>query len=627
MFLDGDSDGQFYKNKLKRCWKNYNDYKLILWMWMLNDVSVVWAVTELSHSGYYIHASLHFVAVIFVGIPVVYSEICLAQYTNCDVISMWDFFPLFRPIGYGTIYLVILKTIFMIVLTTWYMVYTVHSALDPPPWFSCDEFTELHITNCMVKRINVSVFQHCIETQNLYGDDCGFKTASNCFFEREIGNYTTVNWPQCIPKLKGMITTCSIGLILFILTLKHRFLAIGVKLVLLYLGIILFVLFCVALSTSGTWYASKNTISWRSYNLNNCFITLARGFLSLGTGTGMITYLSRSTAFRSPATMTSITTPLLSIFITLMFSLIAFSGIKTMSYYHGEEENVIELGDNYFFAPFASITEIISYFDALPIWGFAWFSAILACLFVQLWLLFGYLRELFFSSFQWTRQYEKCATIVIISCLISLACPFFCSDITPALIDAVDIIQIFSSLVFSLTLYWFYGYYNHNVDIIFMIGVKASYFWKITWLLNPVILVLLFITKFSFFAIDDYENSYVIVDLEYPVNYLLFLIIIGIYAFIIILGMIFQVIFFYIKRHLKELIKPTNDWGPNDNVLFKSRKMFVPEIMTREFLYRQVKIHGYCRNKKKTVVKEDFSANHESKENFHVKEWSALTSN
>ncbi|KAI8438359.1 hypothetical protein MSG28_010919 [Choristoneura fumiferana] len=264
---DGDSDGQFYKNKLKRCWKNYNDYKLILWMWMLNDVSVVWAVTELSHSGYYIHASLHFVAVIFVGIPVVYSEICLAQYTNCDVISMWDFFPLFRPIGYGTIYLVILKTIFMIVLTTWYMVYTVHSALDPPPWFS----------------------------------------------------------------------------------------------------------------------------------------------------------------------------------------LIAFSGIKTMSYYHGEEENVIELGDNYFFAPFASITEIIS--------------------------------------------------------------------------------------------------------------------------------------------------------------------------------MIFQVIFFYIKRHLKELIKPTNDWGPNDNVLFKSRKMFVPEIMTREFLYRQVKIHGYCRNKKKTVVKEDFSANHESKENFHVKEWSALTSN
>lgn len=627
MFLDGQSDAQFHKNKLERCWKNYNDYKLILWMWMLNDVSLVWAVTELAHSGYYINVSLHFVAVIFIGIPLVYSEICLAQYTNCDAISMWDFFPLFRPFGYGSIFLVILKTIYVIVLTTWYMMYTVHSALDPPPWFSCDEFLELNITNCMVKRTNVSVFQHCIETQNLYGEDCGFKTASQWFFKHEIGNYTTMIWPKCIPKLKGMITTCSIGLILFILTLRHRFLAMGVKLVLLYLGIVLFVLFCVALSTSGTWYASKNIISWNSYTLNFCFITLTRGFLSLGTGTGMITYLSRSTTFRSPATMTSITAPLLSIFITFMFSLIAFSGIKTMSYYHGEEENVIELGDNYFFGPFASITEIISYFDALPIWGFAWFSAILACLFVQLWLLFGYLRELFLSSFQWSRQYQKCTTILIISSLISLACPFFCSDVTPALIDAVDFIQLFNSLVFSFSLYWIYGYYNHSVDIIFMIGVKASYFWKIAWLLNPIILVSLFVTKFSFIGIEENENSYVIADLEYPVNYLTFLTLIGIYASIVIIGLIFQVIFFYIEKQIKDLIKPTHDWGPNDNILFKSRKMFVPEIMTREFLYRQVKIHGYCRNKKETKVKEDSSTMHTSQENFHVTEWSALTSN
>ncbi|XP_045527848.1 sodium-dependent noradrenaline transporter-like [Pieris brassicae] len=606
---------------MKSQWKSYSTYKFILWAWMMNEVSLVFAPVDMSHNGFYIHGILHAVPAIIIGIPLIYSEVCVAQYSNSNVITMWDFFPLFRCIGYGTIYLVILKTLYVMVLTSWYLEYTFYAALDPPPWYSCDEFKE---TKCMVKRINVSIFQHCIEAQNLFDDDCGMKTASRCFFDREIGDNNTLE-KNCVYVWKMVMANFALGVAYFILFIKiEKCIKVVVRCLAIYVGIVIFVLFCVALSSSGTWYATKITMNWSEFNYKHCFYTFTRGALSCGTGCGIIGFLSRDVSFRSPATMTSVTISLFSVFISLVLGLIIFSGIKTMSYYHGEEESVLEMGESMFFTPFASVSEIMSYFESVSVWGFLWFALVFFCLFMNLWILILFLNDILYYNIKFAQKYSKVSLAGLILLLCLLSCPFYCSDLASSLADTSDIIQLISSFFFSFAIYWVYGYKKHNIDIIFMIGVKASWFWKLGWMVNPILLIFMLYIKVNKFISRDYENTHIIKSIMVRSDSLLSYSLVSIYILIIFITLSIDIHRHYLQSNLKGLFFPTENWGPRDKILFRSRSMFVPEIMTREFLYRQVRIRGYGRCNKPAQKKTDEVLEELSIDKL---EWSALTSN
>ncbi|XP_052757810.1 sodium-dependent noradrenaline transporter-like [Galleria mellonella] len=621
-------DGKIYTD-IKCRWKTYSNYRLILWAWMMNEISIMASVIEISHNNFYIHTAIHILAVIFIGIPLVYSEICIAQYTNCDVISMWNFFPLFRNVGYGAVFLVILKTVYLTVLSSWYLQYSFYAAIDPPPWFTCDDYND---TKCMVKRINVSIFQHCLETQILFDDDCGMKTASNCFFERMIGDNNTMMSKWCVYQWKSVLASFCIMTLLFILSMKkEKFILIIVKILAFYLCLVIILLLCVALSTSGAWHTKKIALDWNNYNFKTCYTSITRGFLSVGTGYGIIGFLSRDASFRSPSMMTSISVPLYSVFVTTMYALVAFNGIKTMSYYHGEEENVIEMGTSSFFLNFASISEILSYFDAMPIWGFIWFSSGFVCLFVNLWILYIFLLDSLFECLYFMRKYPNLCCMLLSLFIFFFSWPFFCSDLTGSLTDTTELLQIVSSLLFSLSLYWIYGYRNHNIDIIFMIGIKASYFWKIAWVINPLLLLSILYAKSFNLQVTEYSDSFYINYLSIHCDVLLFYVILGTYFSVFIIGLLIELFLYYRYNKLRNILFPTENWGPKEAILFKSRKLFVPEIMTTEFLYRQIRIHGYCKKQSEQIKENNTQQNTNRQASTQLSidesEWSAFMSN
>ncbi|XP_059058425.1 sodium-dependent noradrenaline transporter-like isoform X2 [Achroia grisella] len=504
-----------------------------------------------------------------------------------------------------------------------------HNAIDPPPWFTCADYND---SKCMVKRINVSIFQHCLETQILFDDDCGMKTASNCFFERIIGNNNTKISTVCAYPWKGILASTSISVALFILSIKkEKFIQFVVKILACYLCLVLILLLCIPLSTSGVWHTKKIALDWNNYNFKTCYTSITKGFLSVGTGYGIIGYLSRDVSFRSPSMMTSISVPLFSVFLTIMFALVTFSGIKTMSYYHGEEENVIEMGSSTFFLNFASISEILSYFDGMPVWGLIWFSSGFLCLFVNLWILYLFLRESLMECFYFVRKYPNLCYGLLYLFIFFFSLPFFCSDLTGTLADATELLQIVSSIFFSLSLYWIYGYKNHNIDIIFMIGIKASYFWKITWLANPLLLLSILYAKSIHFDVTEYNDSFYFHFLTLYCDVLLLYIIIGIYFTIIIMGLLVELMVYYRNKKLLYILFPIENWGPKEAILFRSRKIFVPEIMTREFLYRQIRIQGYCK-KQNAKIEDDETNKNISRQtstllSIDESEWSTFTSN
>lgn len=327
-------------------WSSYGNYKLILWAWMMNENTVMFTPAEVSLLGYYVIGFLQLLATVFVGIPLLYSEICLSQYTNCNTITMWNFFPLFRFVGFGTVFLIVLKTVYFLVLASWYLEYSFFSTIDPLPWYSCAEYND---TMCMVKSVNVSVFQHCLEAEAQFDEDCGMKTASNCFFEREIGGNNTLNSINCLLPWKTIIASTTVCILLFFMSIKkEKCIQIFVKFLATYVCITTLVLFCVALSNSGTWYATNVALDW-NVTFHDTMHSMNRGLLSLGTGCGIVIFITRDVPFRSPATMTAVSISLFTIFLSLILTLIAFSGIKTMIYFHGEELNVVEIGTSPFF--------------------------------------------------------------------------------------------------------------------------------------------------------------------------------------------------------------------------------------------------------------------------------------
>lgn len=608
---------------IKCRWKSYRHYRLILWAWMMNEVTTIFTPTEVSHNGFYAHAAIQALAVIFIGLPLAYSEICLGQYTNCNIFTMWDFCPLFRNCGYAIYYTIFTKAIYLLVLTSWHLIYTFYAAMDNPPWLNCNEFGD---AKCMVKRVNVSIFQHCLEAQFLFEDDCGMQTASSCFYEREIGSNCTAKNPHCYRPWKTIIAVNVVSISIYIFSIKReKVIQIIVKVFAFYVCFTILVLFGISLSTSGTWYASKITLNWTSYNFYSCFNTVSRGFLSVGTGSGILLYLSRDVPFRSPATMTAISTCLFSYLVSFMFALIAFSGIKTMSYYHGEEENVIEIGSSLFFPIFASLSEIMTYFDPLPIWGFVWFSVGFLSLYLNFWIIYLFLQESLLNSCNIAQRYPKVSSMFLMLIIMFCTLPFLCSDLTAILTDASEIMLTFNSFLQSLATYWIYGIHNHNVDIIFMIGIKANYFWKITWLLNPLFILCILYRGWDILQIHDFQDAYYLQSLGMTLDVLMLYVILGIYALIVIIGLIVQMLKYCAENRFREIVSPAYNWGPLDRILFRSRNMFLPEIMTREFLYRQVRIRGY--QKRKKVVAKSKIEKQSSVVSVGEANWSVLTSN
>lgn len=612
----------YYCPEIKSRWISYGSYRLILWVWMLNEITMVFSPSEIPHNGFYAHAVLQAVALILIGLPLAYSEICLGQYTNCNIFTMWDFFPLFRNIGFASYYVTVIKAIYVLVLTSWYLIYTFYAAMDLPPWLNCNEFDDC---KCMVKRVNVSIFQHCLEAQTLFKDDCGMKTASKCFFEREIGNNSTLNNVYCYQSWKTIIAVLIVCTAVFILSIKNeKIIQIIMKFFVIYICIVILLLFGRALSTNGTWYAKKISLNWSSYSYNNCFTTVLRGFLSAGTGVGVLLTLSHDVSFRSPATMTAISVSFFSFFVTFLFALIAFSGIKTMSYYHGEEDHIIEVGSSFFFLIFGSMSEIMTYFDPLPVWGFVWFSVGYITLFMNFWIHYLFLKESLFIMCSIARNYTKSASMILMTSIFILTLPMLCSDIAEILTDALEIMQIFNSFLLSFSLYWVYGIQKHNVDIIFMIGIKANYLLKLVWLLNPLMLLLFLYQLWSSVEAEGYHDSFYITELNVYTDILVLYVVLGVYIFIVITGILKQIIIYGLAGKWLQLISPLHNWGPKDSILLRSRNMFLPEIMTREFLYRQVRIRGYQKMqkcKKKPVTRQ-------SSDSFVAESsWSALTSN
>jgi len=196
--------------------------------------------------------------------------------------------------------------------------------------------------------------------------------------------------------------------------------------------------------------------------------------------------------------------------------------------------------------------------------------------FIMLFLLgldsqFAFLETVLTGIYDWApakvKNYKPIVVAILCSCcyLLSIPCVSVSGQYVFDLMDTyggglgVLWVAIFESAVIM----WIYGVNRFADDLGFMLHHKISIFWKVCWSITPVILTAIFVIAMWDWTPPHYEGSQENIyypDWAHQIGWFLTLVT----ALQIPIVAIFMVIYYGAKGKIREVTRPTPDWGPGD---------------------------------------------------------------
>lgn len=115
----------------------------------------------------------------------------------------------------------------------------------------------------------------------------------------------------------------------------------------------------------------------------------------------------------------------------------------------------------------------------------------------------------------------------------------------------------------STVIMWVYGVTRFADDLGFMLNHKISIFWKVCWSITPVILSAILVIAMVHWVPPTYEGSQETIHYPEWAHHIGWFLTLFIVLQIPIVA-IFMVIYYGCKGKIREVTKPTSDWGPGD---------------------------------------------------------------
>ncbi|KAJ8953545.1 hypothetical protein NQ318_002965, partial [Aromia moschata] len=127
-----------------------------------------------------------------------------------------------------------------------------------------------------------------------------------------------------------------------------------------------------------------------------------------------------------------------------------------------------------------------------------------------------------------------------------------------------------------LVIIYLYGLLNFTDDVQFMLGFRPSAYWQLSLVISsfwlPTFTVLSII---RFFGRLNYKPDFIVIVERCALSIVLF--------WIPFMGMV-RIIRKGVRRNL---VRPSEDWGPRNEILKKSREMFTDDSFTDEYIYEK----------------------------------------
>ncbi|XP_026725684.1 sodium- and chloride-dependent glycine transporter 1-like [Trichoplusia ni] len=536
---------------------------------------------------------------ISIGIPLLYMENVVGQFTGRDCLEVWYARSCLSHFGYFHICWQALYLIYLHTLNSLLLHYLIISFENPIPYYACGRWSK---SNCGILSHNYSVNQECLKIKpplpyctKLY----------ETFPEYQYYRFFILGHDKTSYFLAWRVSVASavLSVFLFLCCIKRRYCLKWLLLFFSLFPVVARVIFMIgSMLQKGLVVKYEEavdadfTVFSQRFSLSNA---ISEVLYSLKVGTGLSFGTASRTSFRAPCYSNSV---IVVIITAAVIVLGIFSNVMMVCPYAFQYSVTPAVFMGY---PLANIFEkmprLIHMYEFSSLWLVLAYSFIaISSIGLSICILSSFIK-LFGKRFLTIAQYSGLFSFVIAFSLYIVTTPLLGTMSRFVLVDirrATNVLMLFMVMMENFVFVHWYGLGKFSEDIHFMQGVPPKATIKICWLLLAVVLAYVFISQFIELFSERNETlgstvgfCILVMNIAGALTISTVKLLIGVY-----------------KKTFRELLRLDPTWGPKTVILQRSRAMFTAQAMTKEYIYRQYHLQaGILMRQKRSNVRNDKS--------------------
>lgn len=522
----------------------------------------------------------YIIGYLVVGMPILYMEYIVSQFTSRDCIGVWKIRRCLSHIGYFYVVWQIIIIVYNHTMISFVLHYFLISFEDPIPYYKCGPWST---KDCNLLKHNYTVNQDCIKmNKQAETSYCDYLIQTfpeyqywRYFILGEKSQHYSIAWQVCLA------SGCACTVIYFSCFKRQKSVKCFLTVLSVYPLIGYFTLMIGSMMQKGIVLLYEEALDAKFDTLSKRFRLseiILQVLYSLNLGTGMSFNLSAFSGFRAPCYSNMIIT----VAICSAFTVFATCTIAMMPCPYAYE---------YSTTPTAVIKLPLSMmFETVPRMLFEYTNP-------QLWLVVVYssnamlalstniivalcslemlgARYKIFNSYPGLTSFVGTVFIFVFSTpLLGTSGVFMVFNFSRSFHLLTLFLVVLECIVFIV---W-YGVENFCEDVHFMEGIRPKNYMKVAWLLSTVTVTYVYIKEtINLF----YDRNWTFGDrLGWGMLF-------SCKSFIVLVT-ILKLLIAAIRKNFDDCFKLDPKWGPTSDLLLRSRAMFSAQAMTKEYMYRQ----------------------------------------
>lgn len=515
---------------------------------------------------------------VFIGIPLVYMEFIVSQFTARDCLQVWRIRRCLSHIGYVQVVWQIIIMLYNHIMISFIVHYFLISFEDPVPYYNCGNWAT---KDCGTLEYNYTVNQDCIKYKDEADSYCHnlFKTFPEYQYwqyyilgYRE--NYFYVAWRVC---LASSITCC----LMFLSSFRRKRSLKWFLSFFTFFPVVGYIIFMIgSMMQKGVVTSYDETIDAdfsmfvKNYRVSN-IIGLVLYTLNIGMGVSF--NMGAATSFRAPCYSNIVIT----VAVCTLFTLCAVCTMAMMpgpfTYMYGIKPSIFATYESAL--NFEKTPTLLKEYQYSYFWLLLSFSCHAVLGLSTNIIIFQHFLAMLAERYAVVQNYPGLTCFVCIIVTFFLTIPFLGKGVYMGFFfrKFVNLITIFMTLLECLVFVVWYGLEKFSEDIHFMQGIQPKSYMKLAWLLSIVVVAYVFFSELHFFYLSCDHNF------GSKLGWCTLLSVVG----LVISITLFKLLVAALRKRFREEIKVDPLWGPKNEVLRRSRAMFSAQAMTKEYIYRQ----------------------------------------
>lgn len=582
-------------------WSSRKMYTMALFCQTFGAINTHGMISAALKGGVLVNIFTTTIVYIFIGIPLLYMEMIIGQFTSRDCIKVWYIRPCLSHVGYILILLQIITMIKNHITLTFTTHYLLTCFENPIPFYECGRWAD---STCNLLERNYSANHDCLK--NIDKNDYCVKMPTTLpeyqyfrYYMLQCKSNELINW--------RLVTPSILIIIIMFLCLFRRKLSLQwfIPFMSLYpvFGYVALLMGSMMQQGVVERYEQAIDINFERFvKYSRVSMIIGEMIQALAAGTGIIFNLSSSTSFRSPCHYYAVITVVFSI----VCNILCFTTIAMMSCPMAYK---LQLPAAYYSLKslslmFEKVPRFLFMYEQPFFWLIVFYSSnMILGLRTNVMIFYG-IQEIVMTRYKRIAYYPSLFCFGGLLVLFLLTLPLLGTMALPLFATVHRRVIMFSLLWLcaaeSIVFLMWYGMKRIAADVNFMLGIQTRSCYKFLWFSLTIILLVVLSKEIYFQLHRPNKHS----------KYYLWLgmITLGIVIFGTMIVTLGRLAVAKIRGNFNVMLNLDPAWGPKDELLHRSRAMFSVQAMTKEYIYRQHHLlGGIIKRQKRANIRVDRS--------------------